>query len=332
MKLYVWGTGAVAETLVAKNLNQEDIIGFIDTSKKADFFLGKRVYLPVEALGLEYDAIVVATNYSLEIYEQAKKMNFDMKKFVFTNYSCFLRDMNEDYELVSKIFSREYTDYLKRLSGYRVLRSMNLDSVRPQLCRGEGRNTQMYVTDYNRIRTFELVADELGEVPGAVAELGVFRGDFAQYINAAFPDRLCYLFDTFEGFRLDESEKEREAGHCDDAFINLLSHSSEAGLFSKLSHPEKVVIKKGLFPESLGGLEEQFAFVSIDVDFEQAIYDGIVYFYPRLNPGGYIFIHDYNSSHLAGVKRAVTRYEEEYGRIGKVPLPDVAGTLVITKA
>jgi O-methyltransferase len=37
-------------------------------------------------------------------------------------------------------------------------------------------------------------------IGGNVAELGVYRGDFAQYINIAFPDRKLYLFDTFEGF------------------------------------------------------------------------------------------------------------------------------------
>ena len=34
----------------------------------------------------------------------------------------------------------------------------------------------------------------------SVAEGGVFRGDFAKYINKVFPDSKLYLFDTFEGF------------------------------------------------------------------------------------------------------------------------------------
>lgn len=35
---------------------------------------------------------------------------------------------------------------------------------------------------------------------GCVAEAGVFQGNFAKVINANFPDRKLYLFDTFEGF------------------------------------------------------------------------------------------------------------------------------------
>ena len=81
----------------------------------------------------------------------------------------------------------------------------------------------------------------------------------------------------------------------------------------------------------MGGLEDSFAFVSLDMDFEDSIYDGMEYFYPRLSEGGYIFVHDYNSD-LRGVERAIDRYESKLGKtICKMPLCDANGTLVITK-
>lgn len=192
----------------------------------------------------------------------------------------------------------------------------------------------MYADDYNRIRTFELVLEEIRKqnVPGSVAELGVFKGEFAKYINAAFPERTCYLFDTFEGFRDSEAIAEKQAGNCGNAFIERFKDTTEAAVLGKMPVPEKIVCKKGLFPESLGGLEDTFAFVSLDVDFEQAINDGLEYFYPRLNEGGYIFVHDYNSSTLKGVRNAVNRYEDDNKlKLAKVPIPDLCGTLVITK-
>ena len=77
---------------------------------------------------------------------------------------------------------------------------------------------------------------------------------------------------------------------------------------------------------------KKYAFVSIDVDFEESIYSGLEFFYPRLSNGGYIFLHDYNSAFLHGVKNAVRRYESDNGiRIIKVPIADRAGTLIITK-
>lgn len=78
-------------------------------------------------------------------------------------------------------------------------------------------------------------------------------------------------------------------------------------------------------------MEDQFVFVSLDVDLEDSIYEGLNYFYPRLVHGGYIFVHDYTSKCL-GVEVAVDKYEKAMKCIlPKVPLLDVNGTLVITK-
>ena len=43
-------------------------------------------------------------------------------------------------------------------------------------------------SDYVRIKCFELAVKEIRKrnVRGSVAEVGVFRGEFAQYINHAF--------------------------------------------------------------------------------------------------------------------------------------------------
>lgn len=199
---------------------------------------------------------------------------------------------------------------------------------------GTKRHGDMYHEDYVRIRTFELLTEEIREkrVKGSVAELGVFKGEFAKYINQAFADRTCYLFDTFEGFRDSEAIEEKEAGNCGEAFINRFKDTNEAAVLQKMPVPDKIVCKKGLFPESLNGLEDTFAFVSLDVDFEQAIYDGLEYFYPRLNEGGYIMVHDYNSATLRGVKQAIYRYEKKNNiSLAKVPIADLCGTLVITK-
>lgn len=81
----------------------------------------------------------------------------------------------------------------------------------------------------------------------------------------------------------------------------------------------------------MDGLEEQFAFVSIDVDFEESIYEGLKYFYPRLTSGGYIFVHDYNSS-LLGVEKAVDWFERDCGEsLCKMPLCDANGTMVVMR-
>ena len=37
-------------------------------------------------------------------------------------------------------------------------------------------------------------------MPGDMAEIGVYRGEFAAHLNRVFPQKKLYLFDTFEGF------------------------------------------------------------------------------------------------------------------------------------
>lgn len=169
------------------------------------------------------------------------------------------------------------------------------------------------------------------KVCGSVAEVGVFRGEFAQYINVAFPDRKCYLFDTFEGFQIKEALQEMKNGNCTEAFVQAYKQTDVGMVLKRMKYLENIIIKQGLFPESLEGLEDTFAFVSIDVDFEDSIYEGLKYFYPRMERGGYIFVHDYNSS-LLGVEKAVDKYEKELGEyLHKMPLCDANGTLVIIK-
>ena len=86
----------------------------------------------------------------------------------------------------------------------------------------------------------------------------------------------------------------------------------------------------GVFPASLGGLEERFCLVSLDVDLEESTLAGLRYFVPRLSPGGYLLLHDWHTPRLAGVERALARYEAERGApLHAVPLCDINGSLVI---
>ena len=186
-----------------------------------------------------------------------------------------------------------------------------------------------YISDV-RLDIFELVAEEINskKIPGSVAELGVYKGKFSKYINELFPDRTLYLFDTFEGFDkrdvIVEIRNKYSSGNQDFTRVNLDQ------VLQKMKHPEKCVIKKGHFPESLDGLEDEFCFVSLDADLFQPMLEGLKYFYPRLVRGGYIFVHDFNNRDYRGVKKAVQEFCRER-EINYLPIPDTKGTVVIMK-
>ncbi|MDR1266854.1 MAG: TylF/MycF family methyltransferase [Holosporales bacterium] len=100
---------------------------------------------------------------------------------------------------------------------------------------------------------------------------------------------------------------------------------------------ENVVFRKGYFPDTATQEEgEKFAFVSVDIGLHEADYNGVQFFYPRLQQGGYLFVHCYNLVEPSGevveaTKNVIRQLESTLGPFKKFPLPDYCGTLVITK-
>lgn len=177
----------------------------------------------------------------------------------------------------------------------------------------------------------KLCADEIEkrDICGAVAELGVYQGDFASDINAAFPERALYLFDTFEGFDVRDISVEREY-HFSKAEEGDFSDTNIDYVKKRLSNADNTIFVKGYFPDTVVSIEEKFAFVSIDADLYQPVYEGLRFFYPRMTRGGYILIHDYNNSRFRGVSEAVDRFCGEEN-IFLMPLCDIHGSAVIIK-
>ncbi|MDR3265429.1 MAG: hypothetical protein LBT15_05390 [Synergistaceae bacterium] len=168
------------------------------------------------------------------------------------------------------------------------------------------------------------------KIPGAAAELGVYRGDFAVKINAALPDRTLYLFDTFEGFCVRDVEEERRRG-CSSAKAGEFGDVDVETVRARLPFPEKALFRPGVFPESARGIEDVFCFVSLDADLYLPIYEGLKYFYPRLSPGGCILLHDHDNARFRGVGEAARRYCAEQGLFIQ-PLWDMHGSAVLRKA
>lgn len=168
-------------------------------------------------------------------------------------------------------------------------------------------------------------------VPGAVAELGVYKGTLSALLSGLFPERTLYLFDTFEGFDSRDTLQEQAHGFS-NAKDGDFSDTSVEAVMSRLPHPEQVIVRKGFFPQTAEGLEkERFAFVSLDADLYAPTLAGLDYFYPRLNPGGVIVLHDYQNLRFQGVQKAVDEYEAEHGSLTLVPLSDLHGSCMILK-
>lgn len=168
---------------------------------------------------------------------------------------------------------------------------------------------------------------------GAVAEAGVWKGWFSSLINSFFPGRKMYLFDTFEGFDKEQLEEETASGRIDRYFKEKMTFSdtSVEEVLARLPHRENCVICKGLFEETCKNIDDRFVFVSVDMDLKVPMLAALEYFYPRLVPGGAIYVHDFNHSMIRGIRDVVDAFEAAHGFIPKFPLPDEGGTLVLLK-
>ncbi len=177
---------------------------------------------------------------------------------------------------------------------------------RPYSSRGRGQ--------YPRAVALEKAAREvyMNKVSGAVAEVGVYQGWFSHLISRMFPDRTLYLFDTFQGF--DDRDVDNQENEWSERFRSVLPHSDASVniALKNIPHLVHAKVKKGYFPDTAQGLEdEKFAFVSLDTDLYKPIYAGLKFFWPRMAPGGYIFVHDLADKLIPGVRKAILDFCKE---------------------
>lgn len=315
MGIYVWGTGCGASELLEAGLELNQIAAFVDSFPMGETFLGKPVILP-EQLPLEdCELLIITARHAKAIGDRCRELGVPEEKCLFLKNNMELKDRNEE---CTQAYSILGADLLKNL-----LPTQHIVPTPAQLA-DTALQSRDLSNDYVRLGTLELLCRRLETVTGAAAELGVYRGFFARCINQLLPDRKLYLFDSFEGFSEDAQASDPfQAAHRNTAVDKVLAI---------MPHPEHITVKPGFFPGSLEGLEEKFCLVSLDVDFYQTTLEGLRYFWPRIEQGGYLLLHDWGSPKLPGVAKALADYEAEIRtHIPAVPLCDVGGSLVLCK-
>ena len=315
MGIYVWGTGCGASELIEAGLEPERITAFVDSFPMGEVFLGRPVLLPEELPVDRCELLIVTARHADAIGRRCAQLGVPAEKCLFLKNHVDLADRNAACTAAGELLGEELLS--KLLPKHRIVPTpaQLAESVLPE------RDLE---NDYVRLATLELLCRRLADVPGAAAELGVYRGFFARCINLLLPERRLYLFDSFAGFA--------EEAQASEAFQAAHRNTAADRVLAMMPHPERVTVKPGFFPESLQGLEDRFCLVSLDVDFYQTTLDGLRYFWPRLETGGYLLLHDWGSPKLPGVAAALADFEAELGqRLPAVPLCDVGGSLVLCK-
>ena len=170
----------------------------------------------------------------------------------------------------------------------------------------------------------------LSKVDGSVAELGVYKGELSA-VSSHFAEKFArkmYLIDTFSGFPEQQFEDDFNDGKK-AAFKDVALDDVRAKVGDYSGNRWTV----GTFPESVTEemKQDRFSFISIDCDIYIPIVEGLKFFWPRMVPGGVIFVHDYSSGYWPGATKAVDEFCRAYGVCG-VLLPDFAGSVRDGKA
>ena len=166
-------------------------------------------------------------------------------------------------------------------------------------------------------------------IPGAYAELGVYKGETARIIHLCDPSRKLHLFDSFQGFN--PKDLEVEEGEAATYTGRNFADTSLEKVSRTISGNDNIVFHPGHFPESAEGIQEvEYAFVHIDADLYNPIKAGLTYFYPRLSSGGLIIIHDYNEK-WKGAMKAVDEFLKSIPE-ELIPVPDTDNSVMILKA
>ncbi len=165
------------------------------------------------------------------------------------------------------------------------------------------------------------------QVPGAFAELGVYKGDSARVLHHMDPDRPFHLFDTFGGFS--PRDLAGESGEAATYTPQHFADTSTQSVIDRIGGNANIHLHPGHFPGSAAGFREPLALVNLDADLEKPTRAGLEFFYPLLSPGGVILVHDYNDK-WPGVMKAVDEFVAAIPE-GMTLIPDIEGTAVIVK-
>jgi len=160
--------------------------------------------------------------------------------------------------------------------------------------------------DVIRMKHFEFynicaMVEKTENIPGDIAEVGVYRGGSARLICETAKNKTIHLFDTFEGLP-DLHEKD------DQGFFYRGQYAADIeSVRAYLKNYQNVHFYKGLFPETAEPVKDKnFSLVHLDVDIYKSTLDCLNFFYPRMSKKGIVISHDYPLSN--GVKAAFDEF------------------------
>ena len=153
-KILFWGTGKVAEETFEQcvYLKEYDIVGFVDndSNKWGKSFKGYKIYRPCtdEFKQIEFDLIVVLTDYYNEIKQQIESELPEYSNKIENKYYCYKNSIINKYKLSDDEEIQEIVRYLKsnplKVFNYEFVHKYNVDELDVQYDESKG----LYYANY----------------------------------------------------------------------------------------------------------------------------------------------------------------------------------------
>lgn len=159
--------------------------------------------------------------------------------------------------------------------------------------------------------------DKTENVPGDIAECGVFRGAtlvaMALYVRQRGNGKHLVGFDSFAGFddsiKIDinlggaDTDEYRKVGGFSDTSPELVLAKA------RRLHLANVELAPGFFSQTLPShSHREFSFVHLDCDMYSSYKECLEFFYPRVTSGGIILFDEYNDPPWPGCNKAVDEF------------------------
>lgn len=117
-KIFLWGTGQVAETLWrnCQTLTQYELLGFIDNNpeKQGTLFMGLHIYPPTVLNDCRPDHIVILTDAYDEVYQQIMDIHPEMKNIIENKNFFYKESILKRYKGTTVPEEIEVLNYIKR--------------------------------------------------------------------------------------------------------------------------------------------------------------------------------------------------------------------------
>lgn len=167
-------------------------------------------------------------------------------------------------------------------------------------------------------RLYELwaIVGELADVPGAILEVGVWRGGSGALMAAraaalGIEDQV-YLCDTWEGVV--------KTGALDTYYRDGKHDDTSLGIVERLladMRLDRVECLQGIFPDDTGDkvADQTFRLCHIDVDVYRSAKDVLDWVWPRLSPQGMVVFDDYGFPACPGITQFVDEQRMQADRL-----------------